>query len=190
MSRPPDHYKALGISPDATPQAVRDAYRRLARTYHPDRYEGKGDSGATMARINQAYEVLSDPQSRRAYDESIAPPPQVPPAFAGGGSVRFDLARHKPWLLLWVVLSIVILALGWVALKTLAPAPGKVVQPATVQQVPVDHPPLAPVPAIEPWKPPPPPVRAGLPETEPVARLIRDGVLHSPARRQESTAPR
>jgi hypothetical protein len=184
MSRPPDHYKALGIAPDATPQAVRDAYRRLARTYHPDRYEGKGDSGATMASINQAYEVLSDPQSRSRYDASIAPPPRRGPsslrADAGAG---FHIAGHRPWFLLWAMLSIVILALGWVAFKTLIPAPVSAVRPAAVQHVPVEHPPLTPVPPIEPWKPPPPTARVGLPETEPVARLIREGVItHPPAR--------
>lgn len=180
MKRSPDHYRILGIEPDATAQAVRDAYRRLARTYHPDRYEGKGDSGATMARINQAYEVLSDPESRSRYDASIAPPPRTAPSSVGGSSAGFDVAAHRPWFLLWAVLSIVILALGWVALRTLAPAPVAPVRPVTVQHVPVDLTPLAPVPAIEPWKPPPPTPRVGLAETEPVARLIREGVLTRP----------
>lgn len=187
MKRPLNFYQTLEVPPDATPQAIRDAYRRLARTYHPDRYEGKGDSGGKMASINQAYEVLSDPESRGRYDASIAPPsPKMPSSVANDGAA-FDLAAHRPWFLLWAVLCVVILALGWVALRTLAPAPAKVVRPTATQQAPVNHEPLAPVPPIEPWKPPAPTAHAGLPETEPVTRLVREGVLHrSPSRKLES----
>jgi hypothetical protein len=64
-----------------------------------------------------------------------------------------------------------------VALRTMVPAPVQAPRPVTVQHAPVDERPLAPVPPIEPWKPPPPTARVGLPETEPVKRLIREGTL-------------
>lgn len=120
MSRSASHYKTLGIPRDASAEDVRAAYRRMARRYHPDRYEGRGDSSETMARINNAYQVLSDPQGRAAYDESLKPPARNPTAGSGIGR-RVRTARHRPWLLLWFVLSVVVLTLGWVAVMTLVP---------------------------------------------------------------------
>ena len=62
-----DYYSALGISPGATAEEVRQAYLRLAKMYHPDR-NGSPDATARMAGINLAYETLCDAQKRGAYD--------------------------------------------------------------------------------------------------------------------------
>ena len=121
MNRPPNHYKTLGIDRGAPSDAVRSAYRRLAQKYHPDRYEGRGDSAQTMASINQAYEVLSDAQSRARYDASISPAPTSGPAGLSRAGVS-ALESKRPWLLLWVVVSLTVLALGWVAFRTMFPA--------------------------------------------------------------------
>jgi molecular chaperone DnaJ len=59
------HYETLGVRPDATAAEIRDAYRALARRYHPDR--GGADPSA-MAAINEAYRVLGDPGRRAMYD--------------------------------------------------------------------------------------------------------------------------
>ena len=141
------------------------------------------NSAATMARINQAYDVLSDPQSRAAYDESIRP--VALPASPGRAGAAMDMPVHRPWLLVWFVASLTVLALGWVAVRTLVPRPVQVPMPVVVQRAPVVEPPLAPVPAIEPWKPPPPAVRTGLAETEPVMRLVREGTMPSPSPRRD-----
>lgn len=61
----PDYYALLGVSPDADAEALRLAYRVLARRYHPD-IAGTG-SLERMQQINQAYTVLSDPEAREAY---------------------------------------------------------------------------------------------------------------------------
>jgi len=62
----PDYYAILAVSPAADEETIRQAYRRLAREYHPD---VAGDAGAEpMKRINAAYRVLSDPERRREYD--------------------------------------------------------------------------------------------------------------------------
>ena len=61
-----DHYVVLGVDPDATIDTIKKRYRRLAREHHPDKTGGPSDE---MVRINRAYEVLSDPESRRMYDE-------------------------------------------------------------------------------------------------------------------------
>ncbi len=62
-----DHYQVLGVSPQADDEAIRQAYRKLARSFHPD---VAGDAGVDMMkRINAAYHVLGDPARRRDYDE-------------------------------------------------------------------------------------------------------------------------
>ncbi len=62
----PDYYGVLAVTPAADDETIRQAYRRLARAYHPD---VAGEAGAeTMKRINAAYRVLSDPERRREYD--------------------------------------------------------------------------------------------------------------------------
>lgn len=66
------HYETLGILPDAPDAVVRAAYKALSQIHHPDRHpEGnRAEANARMAEINAAYEVLSDKDRRKAYDES------------------------------------------------------------------------------------------------------------------------
>ncbi len=64
-----DYYKILGILKQASYKEVKIAYRRLARKYHPDRNPDVSDD--IMKSINIAFEVLSDPDKRRQYDEKI-----------------------------------------------------------------------------------------------------------------------
>jgi curved DNA-binding protein CbpA len=78
MGNTMDLYAELGVTPQAEPEVIRAAFRALAQRYHPDRQGGASVLwAAKMARINQAYSVLSQPPRRRAYDASrCAPPPQ------------------------------------------------------------------------------------------------------------------
>ena len=64
-----DYYKILGVNKNATEKEIRDAFRRLARKYHPDVNPGDKEAEAKFKEINEAYEVLSDPEKRKRYDQ-------------------------------------------------------------------------------------------------------------------------
>jgi DnaJ-class molecular chaperone len=83
-----DFYKILQVDPSADPEVIVAAYRRLAIKYHPDT-SAVPDAGARMQRINQAYEVLSDPVARAVYDRSRRN--QV--AYEGARDTSRDAAR-------------------------------------------------------------------------------------------------
>jgi curved DNA-binding protein len=63
-----DYYQTLGVARDAPADAIKKAFRKLARKYHPD-VSKEPDAGKRMAEINEAHTVLSDPEKRAAYDQ-------------------------------------------------------------------------------------------------------------------------
>ncbi|MEW5908432.1 MAG: DnaJ domain-containing protein [Thermodesulfobacteriota bacterium] len=67
-----DYYHILGVEKSATAQQVKDAYRKLAFQYHPDRNQGSPDASDKMKQVNEAYAVLSNPSKRKEYDELSA----------------------------------------------------------------------------------------------------------------------
>ncbi|ONK72186.1 uncharacterized protein A4U43_C04F16670 [Asparagus officinalis] len=65
-----DYYKVLEVDYDATDEAIRLSYRKLALKWHPDKHQGNSDVTSRFQEINEAYRVLSDPAKRLDYDIS------------------------------------------------------------------------------------------------------------------------
>lgn len=63
-----DYYEVLGVARDASGDEIKAAYRKLARRHHPDVSDDKSDAELRFKAINEAYEVLSDPNKRAQYD--------------------------------------------------------------------------------------------------------------------------
>ena len=72
MITPDDWYEILQVSPNADPEVIHAAYKRLAHKWHPDRRPGDASASDRMKLLNEAYEVLSNPGKRKQYDTTRA----------------------------------------------------------------------------------------------------------------------
>ena len=64
-----DYYKILGVDRNATTDDIKKAYRKLARKHHPDLNPNNPEAGKLFQQINEANEVLGDPENRKKYDQ-------------------------------------------------------------------------------------------------------------------------
>ena len=126
------HYDTLEISGQASPEVVRAAYRSLIQRFHPDRLPGDASAAARAAAITAAYEVLSDPVRRAAYDEELAaghagaaprmghdePAPATDAAGRSRAAQRpasRSIPARTPWL--WALMVVpVVLGAVWLAM--------------------------------------------------------------------------
>jgi hypothetical protein len=144
-----DHYETLGVASEATPDAIRAAYVRIAKAHHPDRRHHqdparRAEADAVMKSANEAWAVLRNPDRRREYDLSrrrrdtgdaaaVARPAAAPPERRPEG---FAVARsHHPLLAfgpLVVILAVLVGLLVWSAVETADDATGPSGSPTTV----------------------------------------------------------
>lgn len=109
-SKQKDYYKVIGVSRDADDRTIKRAYRQLTKQHHPDKAAAQGvtkdQAEKKMASINEAYEVLSDPELRTRYDNGDdpndpqaaqrGPPFQGHPFAHGGGQQHFFFQQGGP----------------------------------------------------------------------------------------------
>lgn len=89
-----NHYQVLGIDPNASEHEIRKAYKKLARTYHPDLNPKRPRSAHDrFRRLQEAYDVLSDPISRQQYDQSLGIRPTGPQTNQAGHAE----VTNDPW---------------------------------------------------------------------------------------------
>jgi curved DNA-binding protein CbpA len=123
-------YDVLGVSPGATAEEMRQAYRERARVLHPDRLRARGEGGTeslglAMGEVNDAWRVLRDPAARMAYDRSLAASARPALAWDERGQVDGEedldrpfrgrpaelgdlvvaLVRALPWLIVGLILG-------------------------------------------------------------------------------------
>ncbi|MEY3404410.1 MAG: hypothetical protein RLZZ86_4032 [Cyanobacteriota bacterium] len=80
-----DYYAILGITKTATSEEIKQAFRKLARKYHPDVNPNNKQAEAKFKEVNEAYEVLSDPDKRKKYDQFGQYWKQAGQGFPSGG---------------------------------------------------------------------------------------------------------
>ena len=67
-----DYYEILGVKQKATPEEIRDAYKKLAKAYHPDKHQGDAFFAEKFKSLQEAYAVLADEDKRKEYDTKLA----------------------------------------------------------------------------------------------------------------------
>ena len=94
MAEKRDYYEVLGLQKGATDDEIKKAYRKLAKQYHPDLNPDNPEAEAKFKEINEANDVLSDPQKRAKYDQFGHA--GVDPSYGGGALYSAVAADSAP----------------------------------------------------------------------------------------------
>ena len=89
-------YKRLGLPKEASQEEIRQAHRKLVRKYHPDINSEDPQAEERFKEVQQAYEVLSDPQKRREYDQRLRVSSKTGGGREGAGTTRTNSGRPRP----------------------------------------------------------------------------------------------
>lgn len=128
-----NHYEELGIPQDASPEQIREAFRALARLLHPDQqtdHQLKTIAERQMRKVNRIYGVLSDPERRRRYDDSLQQ--------NGHPAILLQTAKHAsknrfltrlPWLAAGVLVAGVLI---WLASESPGIVPAQIIDRPSV----------------------------------------------------------
>jgi preprotein translocase subunit Sec63 len=122
MATRPDYYRILQVHPGAEREVVDAAYRKLAAKYHPD-VSQVSNAAERMKQINIAYEVLSDPSRRAAYDASrgVAPSPDNSPHAAARSHHASRTWRNLLIAMGLILLAVLVVRAGPVLLRLVVP---------------------------------------------------------------------
>lgn len=93
-------YENLEVSPNASPETIRAAYRSLSQRYHPDKNPGDSNAARRMQEINLAFQILSSPETRAAYDAGLsqrqgADRPESVASTSNGTQSAYDDVHHR-----------------------------------------------------------------------------------------------
>ncbi|HEU5460438.1 MAG TPA: DnaJ domain-containing protein [Pyrinomonadaceae bacterium] len=118
ISADKNHYQNLGLHSSATPDEIKKAYRKLAKVYHPDHNPKRRSAEARFKLLQQAYDVLSDPEKRQQYDQLLFDDQPVNAEAEADESVvaGWSWARLEPYILPFIIGSVVGAFLGFEAL--------------------------------------------------------------------------
>jgi preprotein translocase subunit Sec63 len=120
-----DYYNILEVSPEASPETITQAYRRLVKKHHPDRFfssRTKESRNHWMQEINEAYRVLSQPSTRSAYDKTYQKSQSQPSETIENPIFKLfqpqSIKRIGQWALV-AILVLICLKIFWVGLRLL-----------------------------------------------------------------------
>ncbi|MFZ5502835.1 MAG: J domain-containing protein [Pseudomonadota bacterium] len=119
-----NHYETLEVSPKASQEVLKAAYKSLMQRYHPDKNPGDTEAASHSVLVTQAYEILSDAGKRAAYDAELERQQQSQNVVIRE-RVRYvqkpaprSNAAYKPHWLLWLIFGLMVVAVGFTWLSS------------------------------------------------------------------------